>query len=224
MFRDTPQPFVAFDVETVPMPDCASFLDFDGIEAPSNYKDEQKKAAYIEAAKKRQIDKAGLDLDLCEVAAISYIDQADRGGILLRNLWPEHVMLKKFWDVVTGMPLLGFNIWHFDLPVLLRRSLYLGIQPAKIRLDSYAPDGTSVLDVAWALSNGRRDHIRSLDFYCKRFGIPHDDTVKGEHIAQLVAEGDWPKVSAHCYDDMQAALALAHRIGLLRPAREMVEA
>jgi hypothetical protein len=209
-------PFVCFDIETIPMPECARFLDFDSIEAPSNYKDEAKIAAYIEDKKRRKVDEAGLDIDLCEVAAIAYEDQDGQGGILLRGLLPEHTMLTKFWAAVEARAMVGFNIWHFDLPVLLRRSLYLGIKAPAIRIDSYRPDGVSVLDVGYALSHGRRDLLRSLDFYCKRFGIPHDDTVKGEDIADLVAAGDWSKVSAHAYDDMAAAKALALRIGLVK--------
>ena len=216
-------PFTCFDIETVPMPDCAQFLEFDGIEAPSNYKDEAKIKAYIEDKKRRKVDEAGLDIDLCEVAAIAYEDQDGQGGILLRNLWPEHTMLQKFWAAVEARPLVGFNIWHFDLPVLLRRSLYLGIKAPAIRIDSYRPDGVAILDVGYALSHGRKDLLRSLDFYCKRFGIPHDDTVSGADISRLVADGDWSNVSAHAYDDMKAAKALALRIGLVKQ-RQLVGA
>lgn len=210
-------PYVAFDIETVPMPGCESFVDMNGISAPSNYKDEAKIAAYIAAEKKKRIERAGLDMDLCEIAAIGWEDQDAQGGVVLRQHFDEDQMLKKFWSAAEGSALVGFNIWHFDLPVLVRRSLYLGVSvPNSIRLDSYKPDGVAVLDVAHVLSFGRRDLLKSLGFYCQRFGISHDDSVTGADIAALVAAGEWAKVSSHCYSDVFSTRLLAQRIGLVR--------
>lgn len=211
-------PFVVFDLETVPMPGCESFLDMDAIKAPSNYKDPDKIAAYIEDAKRKEIERAGLDIDLCEIACIGWEDHAGAGGLVPRNLFSETEMLKKFWVSCGSHQLVGFNIWHFDLPVLVRRSLYLGVPvPADLRLEGYRPDAR-VLDVAHALSFGRRDLLHSLDFYCKRFGIDHGDSVTGADIARLVAEGNWKAVTAHCYADVYATRQLALRIGMIRAA------
>lgn len=211
-------PYVVFDLETVPMVGVENFLDMTGIAAPANYKDPEKIAAYVEAARLKTIERAGLDIDLCEIACISWEDHTGAGGVVPRNLFDEKVMLSKFWASCGSHQLVGFNIWNFDLPVLVRRSLYLGVTvPADLRLDGYRPDAR-VLDVAHVLSFGRRDLLHSLDFYCKRFGIDHDDTVTGADVARLVAEGDWPAVTGHCYADLFATRQLALRIGLVRAA------
>lgn len=206
-------PWVVFDIETIPSPDCASFIP-DDIKAPSNYKDEAKIAEYIKNARQKQIDEAGLDLDLCEVAAIGWEGDDNEGAIYLRSLTDEARMLRDFWRAVDGRLLVGFNILHFDLLVLLRRSLYLGVSAPPIQVDRYRHD--NVLDLADVLSFGRKEHLRPLSFYCKRFGIPHDESVTGAQIASLVAAGDWQAVSRHCYDDVQATRALAERLGLIR--------
>lgn len=210
-----PNPYVVFDLETVPMPGCESYIDLEGIEAPSNYKDPAKIAAYVEEKRHKLIDSAGLDIDLCEIACLGWETPHGTGAVMPRNVFVEDQMLRAFWHAVGSVQLVGFNVWHFDLPVLVRRSLYLGIPIPDLRLDSYRPDAR-VLDVAHVLSFGRRELIKSLDFYCKRFGIAHADDVKGADIAGLVAAGEWDKVTAHCYADVHSTHLLAERIGLVR--------
>lgn len=206
-------PWLVFDIETVPSPDCAQFLT-EPIEAPSNYKDPEKIAAYIKNKRQQQIDEAGLDLDLCEVAAIAWEGDDNTGKVCLRGTMTEAHILRDFWQAVEGRIVIGFNVLHFDLLVLLRRSLYLGVPAPKIDVARFRHD--TVIDLAELLSYGRRDLLRSLDFYCKRLGIPHDDTVTGADIARLVAEGDWKAVSRHVYDDVQATRAIAERLGVIR--------
>jgi len=206
--------WMAVDIETVPMVGLEAYLT-EPIEPPSNYKDPEKIAAYIAQKRQEQIDRAGLDLDLCEVVCIAG-QFADRGWVQTRETASEAELISGLWRFVAtlqreGADLVGFNLLGFDLLVLLRRSLYLGIVPPPIRVDRYRHEG--VVDVLDVLSFGRRELMRSLSFYCKRFGIAHDDTITGKDIAPLVAAGEWAKVAAHCADDARATAELAVRIG-----------
>jgi predicted PolB exonuclease-like 3'-5' exonuclease len=213
-----PDPYIVFDLETVPMPGCEPFIELEGIEAPSNWKDPEKIAAYVADKRRKLVESAGLDIDLCEIACLGWEDADCHGALMPRNVFEETDMLRKFWTAVGSTQLVGFNIWHFDLPVLVRRSLYLGVSvPADLRLDSYRPDGR-VLDVAYVLSFGRKDHMRSLDFYCQRFGIAHANDVTGADVARLVSEGNWKAVTEHCYADLHSTHLLAERIGLIKRA------
>lgn len=219
------RPWLAFDIETCPMPDCAQYLT-DPIEAPSNYKDPAKIAAYVVEKRAKQIEDAGLDLDLCEIVAIA-VRFADRAFVQTRETTSEAEMVDGFWRFVRsvqrdGGVLVGFNCLSFDLPILLRRSLYLEVPPAPVALDKYRHDG--VIDVAHELTFGGRMTWRSLAFYCKRFGIAFDDSVAGEQIAQLVASGRWDAIAAHCEADVAATAALAQRIGLIHQPRSVEEA
>ena len=224
-------PWLAFDIETCPMPTCAEYLT-DAIEAPSNYKDPAKIAAYIEEKRQKQIADAGLDLDLCEVVAIGWAlpsvqGDDDRIYAQTRETTSEADMLSGFWRFVQAVQresgnLVGFNCLSFDLPILLRRSLYLGVPVPKIPLDKYRHEG--VIDVADVLTFNGRMTWRSLSFYARRFGIPHDDSVKGDQIAALVAAGEWEKVASHVRADVQTTAALAQRIGLIYQAETQPEA
>lgn len=210
-------PWMAFDVETAPMPGCADYLT-DPIEAPANYKDPLKIAAYIENARQKQIDDAGLDLDLCEVVAIAG-QFHDTGWCQTLETWTEGDMLDGFWRFVRtiqreGGNLVGFGCLTFDLPVLLRRSLYLGIDTPSISIDRFRHDG--VIDVLDVLSFGRKDFMRSLAFYARRFNldVPADPHC-GADIAGLVAAKEWAAVEAHCKADAWSTAQLAARIGLV---------
>lgn len=222
------RPWLVFDIETMPMPGCADYLT-DPIEAPSNYKDEAKIAAYIAEKRKKQIADAALDCDLCEVAAIGWslnglVDVAPYAQT--RGTTPEAEMLDGFWRFVRniqrdGGVIVGFNVLHFDLLILLRRSLYLGVPVPSVQIDKYRHDG--VIDVADVLTHGGKTTWRSLGFYAKRFGIPHDDSVKGEDVPALVGSGAWDTVAAHVRADVATTTALAQRIGLIsqpQPAEE----
>lgn len=211
------RPWLVFDIETMPLSGCDEYLT-DPVEAPSNYKDPVKIAAYIADAKKKQIEKAALDLDLCEIAAIGLRLPDDDCYAQTRGSNSEEDMLRGFWSFVSsvqrnGGVIAGFNCLHFDLPILLRRSLYLGIQAPTVNIDKYRHDG--VIDVADVLTHGGKTTWRSLGFYAKRFGIPHDDSVKGEDVPALVGRGAWDAVAAHVRADVTTTAALVQRIGLI---------
>jgi hypothetical protein len=57
---------------------------------------------------------------------------------------------------------------------------------------------------------------RTLHAFCKRFGIPVDDTVTGADIPKLVEAGQWDQVEAHVRSDVQLTLALARVLGVVR--------
>jgi predicted PolB exonuclease-like 3'-5' exonuclease len=217
------RPWLCFDIETCPMPSCAEYLT-DPIKAPSNYKDPVKIAAYVEENRQAQIDQAGLDLDLCEIVAI-----AMQGSLCSEVVCTtryengEREMLEWFWRSAQETTLVGFNCLSFDLPILLRRSLYLNVQTPHVAIDKYRHEG--VIDVADVLTYGGKTKWRSLAFYCKRFGIACDTSIDGAEIPQLVADGKWTEIANHAEADVTATAALATRIGLIySPIDERVEA
>ena len=96
--------------------------------------------------------------------------------------------------------------------MLLRRSLYLGVKAPDLNLDRYR---SPHIDLSERLSLNGKARVRSLAFYCRRFGIPHDDTLKGEDMPALAARGDYETIRAHCLDDVSATAELARRLGVL---------
>lgn len=206
--------YLVLDIETVALGDAADYLE--PVAAPSNYKDAGKIAAYQAEKHQEQIEKAALDPDLCRVVCIGL--RAEDGETETRIAYDERVVLDWCWQRVESerrqATLIGYNILGFDLPVLLRRSLYLSVKTPVLNLDRYR---TPHIDLLQRLSHNGLLRARSLAFYCRRFGLDvPTDPVKGEDIAGLVAAGQWASVEAHCASDVQKTAALAARMGLLR--------
>lgn len=206
---------VVLDIETVACADAAQYLE--AVEAPSNYKDPLKIAAYIADAKLRQVERAGLEADLCEVAAVGIghnVQDEPQGAVVWTRVnTSERDMLRLTWAAVEGCSIIGFRTLSFDLPILIRRSQYLGVPYPDLNLDRYR---TSHIDLAERLSFNGKLTMRSLEFYCRRFGIPCADTTTGADVAQMVTEDRWADVAAHCGCDICKTAALARRLGFLR--------
>lgn len=212
------------DIETAPLPGCADFLDLSDISAPSNYKDEAKIAAYISEKKAEAVSKAALDLDLCRIVAIGWMreDWNEPEVLTCVDDALESQILRQFWDELDNRVTVGYNQVGFDLPILLRRSLYLGVPAPALNLDKYR---SPHIDLQQRLSLNGTKPYRSLTWYAKRFGLDVPaDAHSGKDIGQLVAAGDWPAIAAHCRADILTTKALAERLGLLKQQPIMAEA
>jgi hypothetical protein len=188
-------------------------------EAPKNYKDPDKIAEYLAKANSEQLTKAALDVDLCRVVAIGFWLNDGKGirAATADSEQAEAMMLTAFWTAMRGpfglRTIVGHNILDFDLPALQRRSLYLGIQTPRISLDRYRHP--NVVDTMQELSYNGKLRYRSLNFFCKRFGIQVDDPVVGSEIPALIAMKDWDAIKGHVRADVEKAKALAERIGII---------
>ena len=208
---ETGSDLLFFDIETAPMIGAADYIEPG--DPPANYKDPDKIAAYIAAAQVKELEKAALDLDLCRVVAIGWALNDDAVQSVV-NL-PEQDMLTAFWSDVRepGRTLVGFNCLGFDLPVLVRRSQYLGEPVPYLNITKHRHPG--ILDVMQLLSFDGLVRARSQSFYCKRFNITGGavaDTITGADIGRLVDAGEWDKVSAHVIADVEKARALYRRV------------
>ena len=202
--------WVVLDIETVASPDCAELLD--PVKPPSNYKDPAKIAAYCEEKRADQIARAALEPDLCEIVACGVQCGMEALHVESRATEEECSLIEWLWMILGNHRAVGFNILSFDLPVLIRRSQLLGIPVPDISLDRYR---TPHLDLLERLTFNGRLTMRSLAFYCRRFGIPCEDTVTGADIAGLVVAGDWAAIEAHVRSDVAKTAALAQKLGWL---------
>jgi hypothetical protein len=205
---------LVFDIETVALPDAGEYLE--PVDAPANYKDPVKIAAFIAEGTQQALLKAGLDVDLCRIVAVGWALEGDEPAAVTIEQFNgnEALMLKSFWMLLQDHHLVGFNCLGFDLPVLLRRSLYLGVHAPNIQIDRFKhPRVTDLMD---ELSYGGKLKFRGLAFYCKRFGIDVPDTLTGADVAAAVASGDWAEVEAHVRADVRKTSLLAARMGLMR--------
>lgn len=210
------------DIETFALDEAAQFIEEPT--APSNYKDTEKIAAYIADAKAKAVSRCALDPDLCRIVAIGWHHEDGRGcGVeIAPHENQERALLAEIWFAAAKLDrLVGFNLLAFDLPVMIRRSQYLGVEvPSTIvNLDKYR---TPHVDLMMRLSFNKTITAHSLDFYCRRFGIQVEDANSGKDVDALVRAGAWDAVAAHCRADVIKTRLLAERLGILQPAAQEV--
>lgn len=219
-FNDASARALVFDLETAALSDAAAYIEEPA--APANYKDGDKIAAYIREATQKALDRCSLDPDLCCIVAIGWLleDQTTPSVLLAKDEQDEYDALCQFWDA-AALPgggvrrLCSFYGLSFDLPVLIRRSQYLGIEVPTISTDKYR---TPHLDLHARLTFNGTTKTHALNFYAKRFAldVPSDE-VDGADIGALVRQGAWDTVRRHCEIDVLKTAALARRLGFLAP-------
>lgn len=213
---------LVIDVEATAIDDLDTYLT-EPVEAPSNWKDPVKIAQYIKDAKAAQIAKAALDIDLARIVAIGYQLVGETASVadvvLCKDETQEMTALGVLWDTFWRVYMPGhtiavtFNGLAYDLPLLLRRSLYLGVTAPKLQLDRYKH--VDAIDLMQILCLDGRLKMHGLQFYANRFKIPVEQDITGADIGAAVAAGDWAAVEKHCAADVQTTYLLAKRMGVL---------
>ena len=210
--------YIILDIETIPHPDAHQWAE--PVKAARNLKDPEKIAADLAEKTAKQADEFGLDPDMNRIVALGYhvVGHAEPDVFLMRDEFEERQHLLKFWDIYRSyrdVRLVTFNGFRFDLPVLMRRSMYLDVPYPLLNLDRYRSEH---LDLWQKLSYNGAISAHSLKFYAKRMGFGTLDKVDGSQIAQLVKEERWQEIHDHCLSDIGLTHALANRLGLLKLA------
>lgn len=200
---------IILDVETFALDGADAYLE--PVSAPSNYKDPAKIEQYCVEKRAELLSRCALDPDLCRIVAFGWDRGEDCGVEIAQHENQERGLLEQLWRAIAmADAVVGFNVLSFDLPVLIRRSQYLGLNVPAVNLDKYRTPHIDLLD---RLSFNGKIKAHSLDFYCKRFGIEIDDPHSGTDIDGLVRAGEWDAVAAHCRADVLRTKALATRLG-----------
>lgn len=209
---------VILDIETAPIADAGQYLE--PVSAPSNYKDEEKKRAYCEDAQRQALAKASLDVDLCRVVALGVWNESSAEPRVERatDELAERVLLADLWAYIGTSAIVGYNVLDFDLPVLLRRCLYLNVEAPRLEIGKYRHP--RVTDLMQVLSYDGKLKYRGLDFYCKRFNLVApvelgDDDLPAAEIGVAVERGEWERIVRHCRIDVWKTRALAERINVM---------
>ncbi len=207
---------ILVDIETFSLTGADAFIPEP--EAPANYKDAEKIAAYVAEAKAKAVSRCALDPDLCQIVAVGIYKPGYATRISLApDEAAERAALDEFWNLSLGYDFVGYNILDFDLPVLIRRSQYLGVDFRNTSVDRFRSNHVDLMQyLSW---NGKQKY-RSLDFYCRRFGIQVDDATSGKDVDGMVRANDWTGVADHCRADLTKTRLLAERLGQLTPATE----
>jgi len=198
-----------FDIETVPNRAALKYLP--DVAAPSNYKDPTKIKGYVKDKQQALIDSAALDPDMCRIRAIGwgYDDPAKDEIQVLPKLTnaAETKLVKAFWSeyVLAYAQVCGYNILGFDLRVLLRRSMELGIQfPPKMLLPDLNPYKVGPIYDLYEIMYGGRGSSemkgKTLKWVCWRYGIDKEfDDRSGAGVEDMSDK----QVAAYLKDDLR---------------------
>jgi hypothetical protein len=206
---------IVLDVETAPMEGAADYLE--PAQAPSNYKDPAKIKEFCDAQDASNLRKLSLDPDLCRIVAIGVRDECMTAprAVCATDEAQESEILASAWRLIDEQLIIGYNVVGFDLPVLLRRSLYLGVKAPHLELSKYRHP--RVRDLMMDLSFNGELKYRPLKFYAKRFGLPQTgDTLDGKDIQGCVERNEWDRITSHVIADVSTTVALAERLGYFK--------
>jgi hypothetical protein len=202
--------YVILDIATAPIPDAADYLE--PAQAPAHYRDPEKIAAYQADKQAERLAGAALDLDLARITAVCiYCDTQTR--VLTARDHAEDTMIRM---AVYGQDrdIITYGGFRFDLPMLMRRARYLGVDFPAVNLDRYRSPHVDLLDV---LSDRDPSRRRPLDFYCRRLGwddlLPKPLT--GFEESQVPITKRWGELAQSVTRDVEAVRRLAQWLGVI---------
>lgn len=187
-----------------------------------NLKPENASAKIEEARKNHEsawLEKAALRPETSIILAIGYYDR-DKGAELktVDNMHGEKDLLADFWEQVTHRrdkrePLMGWNIFGFDLPTLVLRSRLIGIDvPSGIRKGRYwNPDVFCDLREDWLLGRNPMEVKSSLDYVARSFGVGQKNG-DGSKFGELYRT-DQVKALAYLRNDILLTKEVAQKLG-----------
>ena len=136
-------------------------------------------------------------------------------AVTSRGVAEERRILEAFWDVVKARRdwcFITYNGLAFDLPFLLRRSIYLGVTPTTgLPLRPFALD--SHFDVMRVLSNWERGDAVRLDIVAELLGLSKSPPgMDGSQVLGLWRAGRVEEIEAYCLGDVRLVYEVFLRI------------
>lgn len=201
---------IVLDLETCAIDGAAAL-----VKPAANLKDPEK----IKASIAERAAAAGLYPYTARIVALGWCDEGE--GVEHVDICPteaaETRVLKEFVPRLTEngrlVPIVTFNGRRFDLPLLMVRCRLLGVPCPNLDIRKYYSSNPDVLD---KLTFFGELEPRSLTWFAQRFGLPTDDAFTGALVPELIEDGNWDAIKAHCASDVRLTRLLAERLGVMR--------
>src|SRR5262249_37541934 len=141
--------------------------------------------------------------------------ELDTKALTARAVEDGRRILEEFWDKVRSSRewrFVTYNGLSFDLPYLIRRSIYIGAAPtAGLPLRPYAPD--SHFDVMRVLSNWERADAVRLDIVAELLGLRKwPPGMEGSQVLGLWCAGRVDDIEAYCLGDVRLTYEVYLRV------------
>jgi DNA polymerase elongation subunit (family B) len=136
-------------------------------------------------------------------------------ALTARAVEDERRILEGFWEVVRSARewrFVTYNGLAFDLPYLIRRSIYVGAAPsAGLPLRPYSPD--THFDVMRVLSNWERADAVRLDVIAALLGLEKwPPGMEGSQVLGLWRAERFEDIEAYCLGDVRLAYEIFLRV------------
>lgn len=216
--------FVVFDIETEPL-DAETVVARSRPAKPTKEDLKKKTPEEIEAEHREAcLEKAALAAETGKVLVIGVrgLRGVDGKPQLVNAILEgdETEVLRKFWAQYvrcrdTGRQLVGFNIFNFDLPFIVSRSWYTGVQVPRPLLDKNRFWNSTLVDLLEVWKMGRyRDYI-SLDIVSRCMGLAG----KGGEVAGANFHIAWreqrEKAVEYLHNDLNLTWEVGVRLGVI---------
>jgi hypothetical protein len=136
-------------------------------------------------------------------------------ALTARQVADERLILEDFWEVVRARRdwcFITYNGLAFDLPFLIRRSIYLGVAPTTgLPTRPFALD--SHFDVMRCLANWERAESVRLDIVAELLGLAKSPAgMEGSQVFGLWKAGRIDEIEAYCLGDVRLVYDVFLRI------------
>jgi DNA polymerase elongation subunit (family B) len=136
-------------------------------------------------------------------------------ALTARAVEDERTILEEFWKRVPSSRdwrFVTYNGLSFDLPYLIRRSIYVGVPPTSgLPLRPYSPD--SHFDVMRVLSNWERTDTVRLDIVAELLGLRKwPPGMEGSQVLGLWRAGRVDDIEAYCLGDVRLTYEVFLRV------------
>jgi hypothetical protein len=207
------------DIETAPRDGIDELIDVPS--APANYKDEQKILDIRIEKLKTLLDRAALDIYLNRVVAFGVWTPS--GGLqveVAKTLDEERLHLAALGLLISNngrrRRVVTFNGLGFDLANLIVRASLHNLDFPLSTMDIVPKWRHAANDLMEVMTFQGLFARRSLDFYCRVYGIDSSESdevkaINGADIPRLAAEGHWDLIAGHCRHDVTRTAKLAKR-------------
>lgn len=176
-----------------------------------NTKDPEKRKKIDETwAGDGQIKAMSTDTRLCKPVSLQYMVG---GEFVSGNENDETKMIKEWWYAVKSVnQIVGHNIFYFDLPLIVNRSMLLGIDPS-VQLKFRKYDTKPIFDTMQVFTQwvGTKEMLVSLDWLLEWFGLPMK-TGDGSQVWGWYVEKNFDKIHEYGRDDVKSLPAIHSKL------------
>jgi len=197
------------------------FFDIETIPGAEEHKD-----SHLEILRKRKANTDKNDNEIHEttsfdgtfgrICCIGIIKENAAGEIIQKEVFKgsEKEILAKFWQAAKGVTrFIGHNVWAFDMPFIVQRSVINGVKPLPISFRRYYKEPLFDTMLEWSFWNYDKDKNHKLDTLAKVLGLPSSkDEMDGSMVWKYYQDGKIEDICKYCMKDVELTRQIYYKM------------